>query len=71
MTSLDPEPRGYRTLSVWWPLAREIVLFAAGVSLLLLEATHPDPRTAILLVGLAMVGIPVAGIFDRAIGART
>lgn len=51
------------------PLVREMILFTAGVALLLIEATHRDPRTPILLVGLALVGIPVAGIFDRALGA--
>lgn len=69
MAQIPPDPRGFRLVSVWMPLVREMILFTAGVALLLIEATHRDPRTPILLVGLALVGIPVAGIFDRALGA--
>lgn len=69
MAQIPPDPRGFRSASAWFPLIREILLFTAGVALLLIEATHENPRTPILLVGLALVGIPVAGIFDRALGA--
>lgn len=69
MAQTPGDPRGFRSASVWFPLIREFLLFVAGVALLLVEATHQAPRTPILLVGLALVGIPVAGIFDRALGA--
>ena len=67
---IPSNPRGFESSSVWWPLVREVVLLIAGVVLLVVESTHKDPRTALLLVGLALVGIPVAGIFDRAIGGQ-
>ena len=70
MNRFPNDPKGFRSASVWFPLLREVLLFVVGVSLLVAEATHDDPRTPILLVGLAMVGIPVAGIFDRALGGK-
>ena len=63
-------PRGFATTSAWWPLVREVALFVSGVVLLVVESTHDEPRTPLLLVGLALIGVPVAGFFDRAIGGK-
>lgn len=68
MNGIPPNPRGFNTASTWLPLLREILLLVAGVALLIVESTHTNPRTPVLLVGLALVGIPIAGIVDRAIG---
>lgn len=69
MAQVPRDPRGFRTTSVWWPLARQILLFAAGLTLLLIEVlTHDEPRTPVLLVSFALLGLPVAQIFNRAVG---
>lgn len=34
----------------------------------MVETTHPDPRTPVILVALLLLGLPVAGIFDRVLG---
>lgn len=70
MNRFPNDPKGFRSASTWFPLVREAFLFAAGVVLLIVESTHSDPRTPILLVGLALVGIPVAGVFDRVLGGK-
>jgi hypothetical protein len=70
MTELPRNPRGFQTASVWFPLLREIALFVAGIGLLIVETTHPDPRTPVLLIALALAGFPVLNVLDRVITGK-
>lgn len=64
----DPPPRGLRLASAWWPLGREIALFIAGLFLILVESTHESPRATIIIVGMTLLGYPLASVLDRALG---
>ena len=68
MTELPSTPRGFRTISVWFPLVREVASFSTGLGLLIAEATHQDIRPYAMLIGLLLAGFPIAAALDRVFG---
>jgi hypothetical protein len=56
---------------VWWSLTREIIMFSIGLSVFVVETTHPgEPRKMVLLACGLLIGLPVASYIDRWLGGN-
>lgn len=70
MEQIPIDPRGFRAVSVWWLLIREVIMFTCGITGLAIESTHDEPRTLVVLTCGGLVGLPIARIIDRIGGAK-
>ena len=58
--------------SAWWAgLIREVLAFLIGAVLIVWQGLfEKQPQTVIVMAGCALVGVPLAGILNRAIAPK-
>jgi len=63
---IPTDPHGFQAAEVWWRLLREIIMFSIGLSVFVVETTHPgEPRKFVLLACGLLVGLPITSYIDR------